>query len=342
MSLSEFDQLLPSKEEDMFKQPEIAKNEDSSIFKEGNDLLSNDSEGIFKESELLPVNDEDILFKQSDNDSQLQFPSFDLPDFSHFPIEDGNFGDLEFLDLASDRFLSKSKHMSQYSDIYFNSLATPSGYCSANYLTEEANRLSLLLSESGERDKGEALDKSLIENLEELFGVGNGGTGNTNQNGTLDEQLPNVMESLNERSKSSYDMEFQVPNDVLNLMTKNLENLEDIGKKELSATSDNSVVGTESPIPSHQQSFNEPQQLWKRSDSLTTKIASNITQCHIPLHKTITIKSVTPYTDDEPPAGAIAKIILKSSRTNNKTKIMFSSIDDKEQHSFTLNTSDMR
>ncbi len=337
MSLSEFDQLMPSKEEGLFKQPEITNNEDSSIFKEGNDLLSNDGDGMFKQSELLPVN-EDSLFKQPDNDSQLQFPSFDLPDFSHFPIEDGNFGDLEFLDLASDRFLSKSKHMSQYSDIYFNSLATPSGYCSANYLTEEANRLNLLLSESGERDKSEALDKSLIENLEELFGVGSGGTGNSNQNGTLDEQLPNVMESLNERSKSSYDMEFQVPNDVLNLMAKNLENLEDLGKKELSSTSDTSVVETES----HQQSLNEPQQQWKRLEPLTTKIASNIPQHNIPLHKTITIKSVTPYTNDEPPAGAIAKIILRSSRKNNKTKIIFSSIDDKEQHSFTLNTSDMR
>jgi hypothetical protein len=81
------------------------------------------------------------------------FSSLDLPEFSHFPIEDGNFGDLEFLDLASDRLLdkSKSKYPGQFSDIYFNSIATPSGYCSANYLTEEANRLTLLLSESSDR-----------------------------------------------------------------------------------------------------------------------------------------------------------------------------------------------
>ena len=81
------------------------------------------------------------------------FSSLYLPEFSHFPIEDGNFGDLEFLDLASDRLLdkSKSKYPGQFSDIYFNSIATPSGYCSANYLTEEANRLTLLLSESSDR-----------------------------------------------------------------------------------------------------------------------------------------------------------------------------------------------
>ena len=55
------------------------------------------------------VNDES-LFKQPDETSchpddsvQLPFPSLDIPDFSHYPIDDGNFGDLEFLDLASDR-----------------------------------------------------------------------------------------------------------------------------------------------------------------------------------------------------------------------------------------------
>ena len=85
--------------------------------------------------------------------SQDAFSAWDLPEFSHFPIEEGNFGDLEFLDLASDRLLdrSKSKYPGQFSDIYFNSIATPSGYCSANYLTEEANRLTLLLSESSDR-----------------------------------------------------------------------------------------------------------------------------------------------------------------------------------------------
>ena len=126
MSLSEFEELLPSKES-------------NTMFKEEN-LLSTNAEEMFKESELLPavggVNDngDDSLFKEPEDpsDSQLlPFPSLiDIPDFSsHFPVEDGNFGDLEFLDLASDRFLSKNKNLgsNQYSDIYFNSLATPSG-----------------------------------------------------------------------------------------------------------------------------------------------------------------------------------------------------------------------
>jgi hypothetical protein len=129
------------------------------------------------------MDDFDELLPTSENIFKHPFPSLEIPEFSHFPIQDGNFGDLEFLDLASDRLLNKNKNPAQFSDIYFNSLATPSGYCSANYLTEEANRLSLLLSESGEREKGEVLDRSLIENLEELFGVG---TQTTKPNFTID------------------------------------------------------------------------------------------------------------------------------------------------------------
>jgi hypothetical protein len=111
---------------------------------------------------LLPPSggDESIMFQPpgpmaaaNGVSNQDAFSALDLPEFSHFPIEEGNFGDLEFLDLASDRLLdkNKSKYPGQFSDIYFNSLATPSGYCSANYLTEEANRLTLLLSESSDR-----------------------------------------------------------------------------------------------------------------------------------------------------------------------------------------------
>ena len=122
--MSAFDDLLPLKEA-------------NTMFKEEN-LLSTNGAVMFKETELISsvgdVNEDDNLFKESEDpaDSQLlPFPSLlDIPDFSsHFPIEDGNFGDLEFLDLASDRFLSKNKNLgsNQYSDIYFNSLATPSG-----------------------------------------------------------------------------------------------------------------------------------------------------------------------------------------------------------------------
>lgn len=247
--------------------------------------------------ELLPSNES--IFKQPEVVSQFSFPSLEIPEFSHFPIEDGNFGDLEFLDLASDRFLSKNKNLGQFSDIYFNSLATPSGYCSTNYLTEEANRLSLLLSESGEREKGDVLDKSLIENLEELFGVGSQGN---KDNYTIDERLPNVLGSMDR--KSNFDVEFQVPNDVLSIMAKNFENLEDL-------------TGS------------------RPEEDSTKYLADN-------LDKTITIKCVRPHTAPDPPPGAVAKIILVSSRKLNITKIIFSSMDDTEQHSFCLNTSNMK
>lgn len=239
--------------------------------------------------DLIPSNDH--IFKHP-------FPSLEIPEFYHFPIEDGNFGDLEFLDLASDRLLCKSKNPAQFSDIYFNSLATPSGYCSANYLTEEANRLSLLLSESGEREKGDVLDRSLIENLEELFGVGNQ---TSKPSVTIDEQLPNVLGTMDH--KPSYEVEFEVTSDVLNIMAKNFENLEGLIDK----------------------SHNIPNQI---SDD-------NV-------DKTITIKSVCLHSSPEPPAGAVAKIILISSKSLNMTKITFSSIDDTEQHSFCIHTANMR
>lgn len=307
MSLTELDELLPDNEGEIFKQSEIdSHNTDTpALFKEPG-LLHGNEDVIFKQTELLPVHEEN-LFKQPDSSSQLPFPPLDLPDFSQFPIYDGNFGDLEFLDLASDRFLSKNKNLGQYSDIYFNSLATPSGYCSANYLTEEANRLSLLL-ESNEKDKGEQLDKTLIENLEELFGVG-GNQGQKDGYPSLDEQLPNVLGSL--EKKSNYDVEFQVPNDVLSVMAKNLENLEDLGKNQTSLQ-------------------------WTQETPISTKYEKPF------VHKSITVKSIEPYDSSVPPAGAIAKIMLQSSKKHNKTKIIFSSIDDKEQHSFSLNTSDMR
>ena len=249
---------------------------------------------------LLP---NDNIFKQPEVASQFPFPSLDIPEFSHFPIENGNFGDLEFLDLASDRLLNKSKNPGQFSDIYFNSLATPSGYCSANYLTEEANRLSLLLSESGEKEKGDVLDKSLIENLEEIFGVV---SQSSKENYHLEEQLTNVLSSI--QQKENFDVEFEVPNDVLNIMTKNFECLEGFNKDE----------------------------------SLNSTIDRDPTQPEENIDKTITIKSVKQHNAQQPPRGAVAKIILNSSKKHNTTKITFSSIDDSEQHSFSLNTADMR
>lgn len=266
---------------------------------------------------LLPSS-ENIFKQPADNPHPHQFVSFDIPEFSHFPIEDGNFGDLEFLDLACDRLLNKSKNPGQFSDIYFNSLATPSGYCSANYLTEEANRLSLLLSESGEREKGEMLDKSLIENLEDIFGVGGGGGSGqaTKDNFSIDEELPSVLGALDQR-KPNLGVEFEVPNDVLSIMAKNFESLEDINNKNGTAEVTASATNESSAVAGR--------------GTVERGVA-----------KTITIKSVRNHDSLDPPPGAVAKIILSSSKKLNLTKVVFSSIDNKEQHSFSLNTSNMR
>ena len=61
---------------------------------------------------------------------QDAFTSLDLPDFVNFSMDDVTFGDLEFLDLATlplERSKNKNPTMGAYPDIYFNSIATPSG-----------------------------------------------------------------------------------------------------------------------------------------------------------------------------------------------------------------------
>ena len=95
---------------------------------------------------LLPSDD---IFKQPETVSINHdvFSSLDLPDFSNFAVDDVDFGDLEFLDLASVP-LDKNKKSTQSNAPYFNAIATPSGYCSTNYLTEESNRLTVLLSDT--------------------------------------------------------------------------------------------------------------------------------------------------------------------------------------------------
>ena len=132
--------------------------------------------GVIDTLDVLLPNEDSLLFKEPDPVplNQDVFSSLDLPDFSNFSMEDVDFGDLEFLDLATaplERNKRSNPSSGQYSDMYFNSLATPSGYCSTNFLTEEANRLSVLLSDTGQyKERGETLEKSLLENLEDLFG----------------------------------------------------------------------------------------------------------------------------------------------------------------------------
>ena len=77
---------------------------------------------------LLPEEDS-LLFKEPDPGpiSQDAFSSLDLPDFTNFAVEGLDFGDLEFLDLASVP-ADKTKKSNACTGPYFNSLATPSGY----------------------------------------------------------------------------------------------------------------------------------------------------------------------------------------------------------------------
>ena len=256
-------------------------------------LLPDEDSLLFKEPESVPLN-------------QDAFSSLDLPDFSNFSMEDVDFGDLEFLDLATKRNKRSNPTSGQYSDMYFNSLATPSGYCSTNFLTEEANRLSALLSDTGQyKERGQTLEKSLLENLEDLFGTQQS-SGNEEKSFGIEGQLSSVIENE--------DVVYEVPPNVLNLMSKDFDNLQgefDQSEEKLVSPSSN-VYGNGSPILSTEE------------------------------YKQITIKSIETVSNSLPPPEAIAKIVIKTSKRHNFTRFTFASIDDQESHSFQVETSDLR
>ena len=230
---------------------------------------------------LLPSDD---IFKQPETVSINQdvFSSLDLPDFSNFAVDDVDFGDLEFLDLASVP-LDKNKKSTQSNAPYFNSIATPSGYCSTNYLTEESNRLTVLLS-----DTNTEREKNILDNLEEFF---RDGQSEKSYNTSVVAREPAVV--------------YGVPQDVLSLL--------------------------EPPTPTRplsEQSNNSAQQNIK---NIQIEEEERLRQ--------ISIKSIISVQDSSPPPGAVAKIVIQTSRKNNFTKFIFSSIDDKERHSFKVKTS---
>ena len=240
------------------------------------DLLPSEDSLLFKEPEPVALPGADL-------GAQDSYPSLDIPDFSNFSIEDVDFGDLEFLDLATP--LERTKRSNPgVGDMYFNSLATPSGHCSANFLTEEANRLSCLFQDK--EDRGEALEKGLLENLEELF------SSPSNEEKTY----------IGPRLGTSVpaDSEYEVPSEVLTLMAKNFESLQG----ELEEEGESERKGSE---------------------------------C-----RQITIKSVRPLGDDDPPPGAVAKIIIRSNKRSNSTRFIFSSLDGREVHSFQVATSNVK
>ena len=163
---------------------------------------------------LLPA-EHSILFKEPQAvtlpepglATQDTFPTLDIPDFANFSIEDVDFGDLEFLDLATAP-LERNKARAGAGDMYFNSLATPSGHCSANFLTEEANRFSALFQDREEREGG--LDRGLLDNLDELFSQPAGGS-----------------KPFLEPMAGGAGPEYEVSSEVLNLMAKNFERLQE-------------------------------------------------------------------------------------------------------------------
>ena len=237
---------------------------------------------------LLPTEDT-LLFKEPEPISQDAFSSLDLPDFSNFAVEDVDFGDLEFLDLASVPHDKTKKSSSSTSGTgpYFNSLATPSGYCSTNYLTEEANRLSVLLSDSGygqyKEKSSTSLEKTLLDNLEEFFGVGHTNSVVADKPYTEDEAG-----KLETGDRSLHDVYTDVPPSVLTL----------------------------APAPAPPEAG-----------------AEDVRQ--------ITIRSVVAVDGAAPPPGAVAKIIIRTSKKSNSTQFTFASVDDKEKHSFVIRTSNL-
>ena len=252
---------------------------------------------------LIPSEDS-LLFKEPDPGpiSQDVFSSLDLPDFSNFAVEDVDFGDLEFLDLATAPLdKTKKSNSSSCTGPYFNSLATPSGYCSTNFLTEEANRLSVLLSDCGSyKEKGNAgdsLEKNLLDNLEEFFGVGQN---NSEGDKTFTNNVSGDLDTNSVINPS--EVVYEVPPNVLTLL--------------------NPPQTTQTPTTSD----SEP----------------NININYAEDYRQMTIKSVVSLPSSSPPPGAIAKIIIRTSKKNNYTKFTFASIDDKEKHSFVLKTANLK
>ena len=245
---------------------------------------------------LLPAEDS-ILFKEPPpaSISQDTFASLDFPEF--FSVDDVDFGDLEFLDLATAR--SEKNKRSVAGLQYFNSLATPSGYCSANYLTEESNRLSVLLSDCDpgqDRAKGDTLglEKSLLDNLEELFAA------------PVQPRKPfseDVSSNPDGNVHRGEDEVYECQPNVLNLLETKLE-----GAGAGAGERCELLLGTSKPEEERQ----------------------------------VNVSSVVTTSDPAPPPNAVAKIVIDSSKKHNYTRFTFASLDDKESHSFQVETANLR
>jgi hypothetical protein len=176
------------------------------------------------------------------------------------------------------------------------------------------------------REKGETLDRGLIENLEELFGVGPHNSENKTRF-TIDEELPNVLDNAD---KKSFDVEYEVSSQVINMMAKNLEGLE----QGLSA---GKVLdgGGGVPVCLEEPSGREGQD---GRDKLSDRDESGSRE----QERVVRIKTITDVGPGGPPAGALAKIVIVANRRLDQTRIMFCSVEGREQHSFSVNTADLR
>jgi len=302
--------------------------------------------------ELLPTGD-GLLFTQPspvqsihDRENQDAFTSLDLPDFVNFSMDDVTFGDLEFLDLATlplERSKNKNPTMGAYPDIYFNSIATPSGYCSTNFLTEEHNRLTLLLSDSDANndrattfgDDLETVGKGILDNLFD----NTTGPHKNDKRCTIDEQLPDVLDK-DAKAMLNDDVVYEVPMEVLSLMAKNFESLQE----DFENTSDNTdriVDGgrdttAESTAVGSDDVAKDENVAGAGVDKSDDRAAKGRGE-----YRTVTIKSIHQTTDASPPPGTVAKILILRRATKNTTLITISSLDGTEGHSFEINTSNL-
>jgi hypothetical protein len=160
------------------------------------------------------------------------------------------------------------------------------------------------------REKGEVLDRGLIENIEELFGVGPNHS-ESKARFTIDEELPNMLENT---EKKSFDVEYGVSSEVMNMVAKNLEGLEQgLAMEKIADTG-----GTEPEVPVPQPRVCEG-------------------------NRAVRIKTITDVDPGAgPPPGAVAKIVIVANRRLNQTRIVFATVEGREQHSFSINTADIR
>jgi len=173
------------------------------------------------------------------------------------------------------------------------------------------------------REKGEILDRGLIENLEELFGVGPHTADNNKTRFTIDGELPNVLDSTSEK-KQPFDVEYGVSSEVINMMAKNLEGLEQ--GLSLSKMADTGGGGG-----------------GEGDEDEMARVEPMAVEQQAKANRIVRVKTVADVgPGGGPPPGALAKIVIVANRRLDQTRIVFATVDGREQHSFCVNSADIR